>query len=219
LYDECHITLCKALAAVRGGRSHNERFRQRPSVELGPLCHRLTSQPDAMSDQIVLQATSNENVPMEAVWKPVVPMAFDHLPKLQSLSGLLPGEQASSQLGHPEVSSPEVYNHDGPALSADGRPVTGTFRVASNTYTEGGDLEAVLVRHHEMIYLVLDQAESKSDIPKTDRVTLEEQFGVVLAQPGPLVQTVLTIDTGGDVFVANRTCGSTPEQDLRVQEA
>ncbi|KAK7889932.1 hypothetical protein LTR80_012404, partial [Exophiala xenobiotica] len=70
-----------------------------------------------------------------------------------------------------------------------------------------------------MIYLVLDQAESKSDIPKTDRVTLEEQFGVVLAQPGPLVQTVLTIDTGGDVFVANRTCGSTPEQDLRVQEA
>ncbi|KAK7919839.1 hypothetical protein LTR80_012129, partial [Exophiala xenobiotica] len=100
LYDECHITLCKALAAVRGGRSHNERFRQRPSVELGPLCHRLTSQPDAMSDQIVLQATSNENVHMEAVWKPVVPMAFDHLPKLQSLSGLLPGEQASSQLGH-----------------------------------------------------------------------------------------------------------------------
>ncbi|KAK5241081.1 hypothetical protein LTR11_011983, partial [Exophiala xenobiotica] len=62
-------------------------------------------------------------------------------------------------------------------------------------------------------------AESKSDIPKTDRVTLEEQFGVVLAQPGPLVQTVLTIDTGGDVFVVNRTCGSTPEQDLRVQEA
>ncbi|KAK5188332.1 hypothetical protein LTR92_011594 [Exophiala xenobiotica] len=156
-----------------------------------------------------LKQPQNDNVPMEAVWKPAVPITFHHLPKLQSLSSLLPGEQASSHRyagvgggGGSDVISArtpvtkawkkmdvlmstrtwatgsqgkrgaklgvkrEVYNHDGPALSADGRPVTGTFRVASNTYTEGGDLEAVLVRHHEMIYLVLDQAESKSDIPQ-----------------------------------------------------
>ncbi|KAK7917886.1 hypothetical protein LTR80_012145 [Exophiala xenobiotica] len=185
-------------------------------------------------------------------------MTFDHLPKLQSLSSLLPGEQASSHryagvgggggsdvisaslLGHllqrhgkqmdvlistrtwatgSQGVKREVYNHDGPAMGVGGRPVSGTFRVASNTYTEGRDLEALLVRHHEMIYLVLDQAESKSDIPEADRVTLEEQFGVILAQPGPLVQTVLTVDTGGDVFGADWTGSSTPEQDLRVQKA
>ncbi|KAK5236637.1 hypothetical protein LTR47_002589 [Exophiala xenobiotica] len=262
VYDECHVALCKTLAAARRGRPHNELFRHKPCVNLRPLTDRLDQH---RNDQIILEATSNEDVPMRAVWKPVLLMSFDQLPSLRSFSNLLPGEKSPSHeyagvgggggsdiisaslLGHLLrrhnkqmellVSTRtwatgsqgkkgsklgikrEVYQHDGPALGGDGRPVPGTFRVKTDTYAEGRDLETIPLQYHRKVFMVLDQGESASDIPEGDRAELKDQFQAVLAQAAHSIKTVLIVDTGGDVFGADKAGGTTPDQDFRVQKA
>ncbi|KAK7894691.1 hypothetical protein LTR67_005430 [Exophiala xenobiotica] len=262
VYDECHVALCKTIAAARRGRPHYERFRHNPCVDLQPLTDRLDQH---KNDQVILEATSNEDVPMRAVWKPFLFMSFDQLPRLRSFSNLLPGEKSpslkyagvgggggsdiisASLLGHLLrrhnkqmdllVSTRtwatgsqgkkgsklgikrEVYQHDGPALGGDGRPVPGTFRVKTDTYAEGRDLETIPLQYHGKIFMVLDQGESASDIPEGDRAELKDQFQAVLAQAAHSINTVLIVDTGGDVFGADKAGGTTPDQDFRVQKA
>jgi hypothetical protein len=112
----------------------------------------------------------------------------------------------------------EVYNHGG-IVEAYGRPVTGTFRVKDDTYTEGRDLETIPFPHHSQIFMVLDQGESTSEIPENNKANLRDQFHAVLAQAERPIDTVLIIDTGGDVFGADTSGATTPDQDLRVQQA
>lgn len=202
---------------------------------------------------------------MRAVWRPMLPMCFDKLPRLRSLSSSLPGENSpgheyagvgggggsdiisASLLGHllkrhhkrmellistrtwatgsqGKKGSKlgikrEVYQHDGPAAGADGRPVPGTFRVKSDTYAEGRDLEAIPLQYHEKIFMVLDQGESTPDIAEKERAELKEQFAAVLRQASRPIETVLVVDTGGDVFGADEAGETTPDQDFRVQKA
>ncbi|KIW50397.1 hypothetical protein PV05_11987 [Exophiala xenobiotica] len=265
VYDECHVALCKTLAAARRGRPHHECFRHNPCVDLRPLTDRLDQQRNAINDQVILEPTLNEDIPMRAVWRPVLLMSFSQLPRVRSLSSLLPGEKSSSHeyagvgggggsdiisaslLGHLLrrhnkqmellVSTRtwatgsqgkkgsklgikrEVYQHDGPALGADGRAVPGTFRVKTDTYAEGRDLETIPLQYHGKTFIVLDQGESTSDIPAGDKAELKDQFQAVLAQAAHPINTVLIVDTGGDVFGADKAGGTTPDQDFRVQKA
>lgn len=111
----------------------------------------------------------------------------------------------------------EIHRHGGAAM-VNNSPVPGTYRVTKETYSEGRDLETVPVGHHKDIYLVLDQGEEGEDIEEQERSQLEQQFQAVLAQHQHL-DTVIAVDTGGDVFGADSTTFSTPDQDLRVQRA
>ncbi|KAL6244613.1 hypothetical protein RBB50_008141 [Rhinocladiella similis] len=265
IYDECHVALCKTFAAARRARPHHEHFKRNPCVDLQPLHDLLRQHGDAVDKQVILEATSSEEAPMRAVWKPMPPMCFDNLPRLRSLSSPLPGESSPSReyagvgggggsdiisaslLGHllrryhkrmellistrtwatgsqGKKGSKlgikrEVYQHDGQAPGADGRPVSGTFRVKSDTYAEGRDLETIPLQYHEKIFMVLDQGESTSDIAEKERAELNEQFAAVLRQASRPIDTVLIVDTGGDVFGADKAGGTTPDQDFRVQRA
>ena len=265
VYDEAHVALCKTLAAARRGKPHHEGFLRDPCIDLQQLTNQLVQHKAAFQDQIVLEAPHEDNTPRRAVWKPIPLMSFDNLPRLCSLSNLLPGEQSPSHeyagigggggsdiisaslLGHllrrhdkqmdllistrtwatgsqgKEGSKlgvkREVYNHGGPAVEAHGRPVAGTFRVKGNTTAEGRDLETIPLPYHSQIFMVLDQGESVSDIPENDKEDLSDQFHAVLAQANRNIDTVLIVDTGGDVFGADASGGSTPDQDFRVQRA
>lgn len=111
-----------------------------------------------------------------------------------------------------------IYNHGG-HVQADGRDVPGTFLVTEDTSSEGRPLEAIPVKDFEQIFIVLDQGESRSDIPEADRADLKDQMRAVLFQAKRPIQTVAIVDTGGDVFGADAGTSSTPDQDLRVQQA
>lgn len=112
----------------------------------------------------------------------------------------------------------EVYNHGG-AVQAQGRPVAGTFRVKESTTAEGRDLEAIPLAYHRQIFMVLDQGESKVQISQKDQADLIDQFDAVLGQAEPQIETVIIVDTGGDVFGADTNGSTTPDQDYRVQKA
>ena len=64
----------------------------------------------------------------------------------------------------------------------DGKAVSGVFRVRNNTYAESRDLEAIPSMNHYKTSIVLDQGESKSDIPAVDQADLSDQFEAVLSQ-------------------------------------
>ncbi|KIX07053.1 uncharacterized protein Z518_05030 [Rhinocladiella mackenziei CBS 650.93] len=265
VYDECHVTLCKALQAARKGQPHHEAFTHDPCVDLQLLTDQLGRHQEVVEDQILLVAITDDHTPLRAAWKPLPPMSFDHLPRLSSLSQVLPGEQSpcheyagigggggsdiisASLLGHllqrhrkqmdllistrtwatgsqgkkgsKMGIKREIYNHDGPAREAHGQAVAGTFRVKEGTSAEGRDLETIPLPHHSQIFIVLDQGESTSEIPENDKADLRDQFRAVLAQAKPPIDTVLIVDTGGDVFGADETGGTTPDQDFRVQRA
>lgn len=267
IYDECHMTLCMAISWARKGKGqpHHDRFLHDPCVDVRPLTDQLGRHKEVVENQILLEEVSDGSIPIKALWKPIPPMSFDHLPRLSRLSGRLPGEKtpgleyagvgggggsdiiSASLLGHllrrhdkqmnmlistrtwatgsqgKEGSKlgikREIYNHGGPAQGANGRPVPGTFRVQPNTYTEGRDLETIPLPHHSQIFIVLDQGESRSDIPESDKADLRDQFGAVLSQASKPIDTVLIVDTGGDVFGADDSGGTTPDQDYRVQRA
>lgn len=109
----------------------------------------------------------------------------------------------------------EVHQHGGPAMLG-GKPVEGTYRITSDTSTEGRDLETVPIQHHKHVYLVLDQAEETQSIAENDTADLPYQFRAVLSQ-GRNLDTVIVVDTGGDVFGGDFPGFSTPDQDVRVQ--
>jgi hypothetical protein len=111
----------------------------------------------------------------------------------------------------------EIHKHGGPAILND-KLVGGTYRIKEETYSEGRDLETVPIHHHKDIFIVLDQGEETKDIPENEKAELPEQFRAVLAQRHPL-DTVIVVDTGGDVFGGNSPGFSTPDQDIRVQRA
>ena len=264
LYDEAHVTLCKSLAAARKGQTHNEEFRRDRKVDLRILTNEFLEDKSVVNDQILLEMDPTRNNVLNAIWKPVVPMSFDNLPRLESLSDLLPTERSACKEyagigggGGSDIISAsllgrllrlcgkrmdllistrtwatgsqgkagskmgvkrEVYKHGGQALLENGKPVPGTFRVRTETHAEGRDLEAIPIAHHARIYMVLDQGESASDITESDKADLPDQFQAVLSQAEHKIDTVLTVDTGGDVFGADTT-NTTPDQDLRVQAA
>ncbi|ETN44546.1 uncharacterized protein HMPREF1541_10216 [Cyphellophora europaea CBS 101466] len=112
----------------------------------------------------------------------------------------------------------EIYDHGG-HVEVDGHPVPGTFKVTAETSSEGRPLEAIPVQHHSQVYMVLDQGESKSEVPEDERAELKDQLRAVLTDSGQPIQTVAIVDTGGDVFGADAGRTSTPDQDLRVQQA
>ncbi|KIX98833.1 uncharacterized protein Z520_05294 [Fonsecaea multimorphosa CBS 102226] len=264
IYDECHVALCRAMAAARKGDVLYEGFSRNPCVDLRRLADQIGLHEGIVQDQIVLETTFEDAAPLRAVWTPVLPMSFDNLSQLHSLSDLLPGERrpcheyagigggggsdiiSASLLGHllrPHKKQMdllistrtwatgsqgkkgsklgikrEVYNHGG-AVEAHGRPVAGTFRVQNGTTAEGRDLEAIPLQYHSQIFMVLDQGESSSQISEADKADLTEQFHAVLAQAKPPIETVLIVDTGGDVFGADSNGAATPDQDYRVQKA
>lgn len=265
IYDECHVTLCRAIAAARRGKPHNEGFRRNPCIDVHLLTHQIVQHQKSVEDNILLEAAPHNTTLLRAVWKSIPPMSFDNLPRLCSLSDLLPGEQSRSHEyagigggGGSDIISAslighllrrhdkwmellistrtwatgsqgkkgskmgvkrEVYNHGGPAVEAHGRPVPGTFRVKNDTYAEGRDLETIPLPYHSQIFMVLDQGESGSEIPDQDKADLQDQFHAVLAQAKHPIDTVLVVDTGGDVFGADASGGTTPDQDFRVQKA
>ncbi|EXJ74089.1 uncharacterized protein A1O5_02383 [Cladophialophora psammophila CBS 110553] len=264
VYDECHVALCRAMAAARKGDILYEGFNRNPCVDLRLLADQIGLHKEIVEDQIMLETTYDDVAPLRAIWKPVLPMSFDNLSQLHSLSDLLPGEQrpsheyagigggggsdviSASLLGHllRQVKKQmdllistrtwatgsqgkkgsklgvkrEVYNHGG-AVEVHGRPVAGTFRVKNDTTAEGRDLEAIPLPYHSQIFMVLDQGESKSQISEDDKADLTDQFHAVLDQANPSIETVLIVDTGGDVFGADSNGAATPDQDYRVQKA
>jgi hypothetical protein len=112
----------------------------------------------------------------------------------------------------------EVYNHGG-AAETHGRPVAGTFRVEKRTTAEGRDLEAIPLPYHSQIFMVLDQGESKAQISQNDQADLTDQLGAVLSQAKRQIESVIIVDTGGDVFGTDGSGSTTPDQDYRVQKA
>lgn len=300
VYDEAHMTLCKSISAARKGKFHHGDFLRNPVIDLQVLAQEIEQRREAIHGRIVLEMTSDESTPLQAVSKPLSLMSFDCLERLPSLAGRLPGENvdghgyagigggggsdviSASLLGRLlEVHNKkmdllvstrtwvtgsqgkegsklgvkrEVYNHDGQA-KAGGKPVSGTFRVKEGTYAEGRDLETIPLKHHRQIYMVLDQGDTTAEVPENDRAELKDQFDAVLAQaenPSTFVivstggsavaqaekatmvgtvdtsettldnrhvDTVLSVDTGGDVFGKDGTGGTTPDQDFRVQKA
>jgi hypothetical protein len=113
----------------------------------------------------------------------------------------------------------EVYHHGGSARK-DGRAVAGTFKVQADTTAEGRDLEAIPVGHHSQVFMVLDQGAAKpGTIADDDKANLTDQFQAVLGEAIPAIETVVVVDTGGDVFGADENGSSTPDQDYRVQSA
>ncbi|KIW65171.1 hypothetical protein PV04_07452 [Phialophora macrospora] len=264
VYDECHATLCRALAAGRRGESGYDSFRRNPCVDLRVLADQIRQLEEAVHDQIVLEATSKDSSLLTARWHRLPPMTFDNLPRLHSLADILPGERSKSHeyagvgggggsdiisaslIGHllrgqhKEMNllistrtwttgsqgkkgsklgiKREVYNHGG-TVEAQGRPVAGTFRVSEFTTAEGRDLEAIPLPFHRQIFMVLDQGESKAQISQHDQADLTEQFGAVLRHADRPIETVIIVDTGGDVFGADTNGTTTPDQDYRVQKA
>ena len=99
----------------------------------------------------------------------------------------------------------------------------------------------------KQVYMILDQTLARSTIEDKERATLERQIEAVLAQEpevqalmivalGALneksnvnaskstdkptkIDTVVSVDTGGDVFGAKDDGSTTPDQDYRVQKA
>ena len=110
----------------------------------------------------------------------------------------------------------EIYDHGGPARYK-GKAVPGTYLVTSKTRTEGRDLEPVPVEYHKSIYIILDQSQSRDEVPVSERADLSDQYRAALSQID--IQTVIVADTGGDVFGADSKVVSTVDQDLRVQKA
>jgi len=111
----------------------------------------------------------------------------------------------------------EIHNHDGPAL-LHGKIVPGTYRVGKETFSEGRDLETVPFSHHEDIFVVLDQGEEISDFPEDEKAELCLQYEAILGARSRL-DTVVIVDTGGDVFGGNSPGFTTPDQDVRAQRA
>ncbi|OQU93526.1 hypothetical protein CLAIMM_00025 [Cladophialophora immunda] len=97
IYDECHVALCRAMAAARKGDDLYEGFNRNPCVDLRTLADQIGLREEIVEDQIVLETTFDNLAPLRATWKPVLPMSFDHLAQLHSLADLLPGEQSPSQ--------------------------------------------------------------------------------------------------------------------------
>ena len=107
----------------------------------------------------------------------------------------------------------EIYRHGGQAMY-NGRLVGGTYRVMSETNSEGRYLENIPLdsqNPQQLIWIVLDQSQAE-DVPSSEQATLSEQYGGVLAQGEQ--KTVIVVDTGGDVFGSDEN-----SQDLRAQRA
>ncbi|EHY58036.1 hypothetical protein HRR83_005104 [Exophiala dermatitidis] len=268
IYDAGHIVICRNLGFAKRGWPHQAGLLQDPCMDVSLLTEEIVKNEYKRNEDIVLVSDDEHPNVLKATWTPICPMSFDHLPTIDSLSKLLPGERSpgrnyagigggggsdvisASLLGHllrrngKEMNllvstrtwrtgsqgkegsrlgiKREVHQHGGPAV-LDGKPVAGTYRITPATYTEGRDLETVPIRHHEHVFLVLDQGEEKEtqDIPQDERADLATQFRAVLSQC-PDLDTVVVVDTGGDVFGGEKDglAGfSTPDQDLRVQRA
>lgn len=110
----------------------------------------------------------------------------------------------------------EVHQHGGQAYW-NNKSVPGTYLITPATHSEGRDLETIPLSRHKMMYMVLDQGAEHGNIPESDRAPLPEQFQAVLSQCP--VETVMVVDTGGDVFGADSAVFGTVDQDLRVQQA
>ena len=264
IYDESHVTLCRAVAGARKGNGYHESFARSPRVDLHLLADEIRHLERVVEDQIVLEAVSRDGTLLTARWQCIPPMSFDNLERLRSLADILPGERSHSHeyagigggggsdiisaslLGHlfrgheKEMNmlistrtwttgsqgkkgsklgiKREVYNHGG-AAEAKGRPVAGTYRVKESTTAEGRDLEAIPLPYHHQIFMVLDQGESKVKISQDDQADLTDQFGAVLSQAERPIETVIIVDTGGDVYGADTNGTTTPDQDYRVQKA
>lgn len=111
----------------------------------------------------------------------------------------------------------EIHKHNGPAF-LHGKPISGTYRVTKETFSEGRDLETVPISHHENVFIILDQGEESSDVTEDEKAELSLQLEAVLTQRSQ-VDTVVIVDTGGDVFGGNSPGFSTPDQDVRAQRA
>ncbi|KIW24025.1 uncharacterized protein PV07_09764 [Cladophialophora immunda] len=96
IYDEAHVALCKAIAAARRGRIHNEGFRRDPYIDLRVLTDQLHEADKAVEGQIVLHTSLGNDSRLTATFQPLEPMSFDNLQRLSSLADLLPGETTFS---------------------------------------------------------------------------------------------------------------------------
>lgn len=263
IYDAAHIMICKNLASAKRGKSHDADLLNQPCLDIDALSHGILGSSHTIEDEIDISPDGSHPGVLCATWRAVPAMSFTHLPRLDSLSDILPGEQTASReyagvgggggsdvisaslLGHllrrigKEMNllistrtwrtgsqgakgskmgvKREIHKHGG-AASLNGKPVPGTYRVVKETYSEGRDLEAVPIDHHEDVFIVLDQGEENSGIPEDEKTDLAIQFEAVLAQRRQ-VDTVIIVDTGGDVFGGSAPGFSTPDQDVRAQRA
>ncbi|EXJ95290.1 hypothetical protein A1O1_00410 [Capronia coronata CBS 617.96] len=263
IYDAGHIALCKDYGSAKKGKPHNVHFVRDPCIDVSRLTEGILQDQQKRHDEIRLVTGDGLPNVLEATWIPVATMNFDHLPTLESLSEILPGEVSpgkeyagigggggsdiisASLVGHllrrngKEMDllvstrtwrtgsqgkagskigvKREVQHHGGPAMLA-GNAIAGTYHITPETSTEGRDLETVPIQHHNNIYIVLDQGEEPDGIPEDEKADLPQQFRAVLSQCSKL-DTVIVVDTGGDVFGGDFVGFSTPDQDVRVQRA
>ncbi|KAK5044371.1 hypothetical protein LTR84_011321 [Exophiala bonariae] len=263
VYDAGHMVICKYLASAKRGKAHDADLLNQPCLDIGALSQGILNSSHTIEDDIDVSLSESRPEVLCATWSAVPVMSFSHLPRLHSLSNILPGEQSASReyagvgggggsdvisaslLGHllrrsgKEMNllistrtwrtgsqgakgskmgvKREIHKHGGPAYSH-GKMVSGTYRVTKNTYSEGRDLETIPIDHHEDIFIVLDQGEESNDIPEDEKTDLALQFEAVLAARSR-IDTVVIVDTGGDVFGGNSPGFSTPDQDVRAQRA
>lgn len=263
VYDAGHMRICDNLASAKRGKSHNSGLLNQPWLDMNLLAQGILDGTHTVEDDIDVSLSESQAGVLLATWAAVPAMSFAHLPRLDSLSGILPGEGSAgreyagvgggggsdvisaSLLGHllrrsgKEMNllistrtwktgsqgakgskmgvKREIHRHGGPA-SVNGKPIPGTYRVNKETYGEGRDLETVPIDHHEDVFIVLDQGEESTDILDEEKADLSLQYEAVLAQRSH-IDTVVLVDTGGDVFGGNSPGFSTPDQDVRAQRA
>lgn len=131
----------------------------------------------------------------------------------------LTGSQGKPGSGNRIGERREVFEHGGHALNEEGDPVPGTYRVKEGTHTSGRDLETIPLTNHKSIFLTLDPGPlSNEQTDKTDSGSpappspLPVQYQAILRQHSTPVRTIITVDTGGDVFFPG-----TSSQDFHVQ--
>ncbi|KKY19186.1 hypothetical protein UCRPC4_g04560 [Phaeomoniella chlamydospora] len=141
------------------------------------------------------------------------------------------GKPGSGKIG----SKREIMSHGGNALDRWCKPIADTYKVVDGTTSEGRDLETIPLGRHEHVWIVLDHGGEQAHHSSP---SLRDQLQGVIAHyirknddENVLIDTVLAVDTGGDVFgslappaskhfagyghqVATRH--STPDQDTRT---
>lgn len=90
MYDAIYLAVCRNRDAARRGRPHVEELVEKPVVNVETLTNGLLADTARANDRIVVKTEQKSFV---VQWEPVVELDLSSLPVLESLEGLLPGEQ------------------------------------------------------------------------------------------------------------------------------
>ena len=91
LYDDGHFLVCHNRGRKEKGRQYNADILDGIQVDVTGLILGLCHDIATIDGQIELQPTPGTNI-VKASWKPMLTMNFDHLPAIENLQDMLPGE-------------------------------------------------------------------------------------------------------------------------------